>query len=384
VAITTAGVQRVNFNGATEVVFNDGGADVDFRIEGDTEPNLFKIDAGTDQVQVANLNGGPLAGFRNAIINGNFDIWQRGTTFTGNTYGADRWIHGRLGTTHTASRQSFALGQTNVPNEPTYFCRTVVSSVAASGNFSALIQRIEGVRSFAGQQVTVSFWAKANASKSISVDFLQYFGTGGSPSADVSAIGATKIAIGTTWQKITVTASIPSISGKTIGTNNNDALDFYIWFDASSVDNARTVSLGHQSGTFDIAQVQIERGPVATPFERRSYGQELSLCQRYFQQLGGGMVGFEESNTTHSYGIRFNQPMRAAPTFDLISSSFAYRYINASGVGDRTITVSINGATVISTQAAWLYLNDVSTGSVIGRGAIERNGGNYINASAEL
>lgn len=52
VAIATAGVQRVNFNGATEVVFNDGGADVDFRIEGDTKPNLFKVDAGTDAVSV--------------------------------------------------------------------------------------------------------------------------------------------------------------------------------------------------------------------------------------------------------------------------------------------------------------------------------------------
>lgn len=52
VAIATAGVQRVNFNGATEIVFNDGGADVDFRIEGDTKANLFKVDAGTDTVSV--------------------------------------------------------------------------------------------------------------------------------------------------------------------------------------------------------------------------------------------------------------------------------------------------------------------------------------------
>jgi hypothetical protein len=55
VAIATAGVQRVNFNGSTEVVFNDGGADVDFRIEGDTEPNLFKVDAGTDTVIIDGL-----------------------------------------------------------------------------------------------------------------------------------------------------------------------------------------------------------------------------------------------------------------------------------------------------------------------------------------
>ena len=166
--IATNGVERVEF-GTTEVVFNDGGADVDFRIEGDTNADLFKIDAGLDQVQVANLNGGPLAGFRNRIINGNFDFWQRGASFTGSEYGADRWFSARVGTTHTATRQAFTLGQTAVPGEPTYFCRTVVSSVAGAGNVAILVQRIEDVRTFAGQQVTLSFWAKADATKNIAV-----------------------------------------------------------------------------------------------------------------------------------------------------------------------------------------------------------------------
>jgi hypothetical protein len=67
-AVATGGVERVEF-GTTEVVFNDDGADVDFRVEGDTNADLFKIDAGLDQVQVANLNGGPLAGMRQPIRN---------------------------------------------------------------------------------------------------------------------------------------------------------------------------------------------------------------------------------------------------------------------------------------------------------------------------
>jgi hypothetical protein len=232
-AIATNGVERVEF-GTTEVVFNDDGADVDFRVEGDTNASLFKVDAGLDQVQVANLNGGPLAGFRNRIINGNFDFWQRGTSFTGNEYGADRWIHNRDGTTHTATRQPFTLGQTDVPGEPTYFCSTVVSSVAGATNYSALVQFIEDVRTFAGQQVTVSFWAKVDSTKNIAIELQQNFGTGGSPSATVEAIGTTKVSIGTSWQKVTVTATLPSISGKTLGTDVNNSLVLAIFFDAGS------------------------------------------------------------------------------------------------------------------------------------------------------
>ena len=240
------------------------------------------IDDSRNLVNVGAINNGPLAGFRNAIINGNFDFWQRGTSFTGNEYGADRWVSLRIGTTHTATRQAFTLGQTDVPGEPTYFIRTVVSSVAGAANASLLLQRIEDVRSFAGQQVTASFWAKADASKPIAIEFAQSFGTSGSPSAAVESIGVTKVTLSTSWQKVTVTANIPSISGKTLGSDNNSRLGLDIYFDAGSDFNARTDSLGQQSGTFDIAQVQVEPGPVDTPFERRSIGTELALCQRYF------------------------------------------------------------------------------------------------------
>ena len=74
VAITTAGVQRVNFNGSTEVVFNDGGADVDLRIEGDTKPNLFKVDAGTDTVSV----DGAFTALGESTLNGGSGLLNRG------------------------------------------------------------------------------------------------------------------------------------------------------------------------------------------------------------------------------------------------------------------------------------------------------------------
>jgi hypothetical protein len=238
----------------------------------------------TGSPQFLSINNGPLAGFRNAIINGNFDVWQQATSHSTAGYGsADRWNNDRVGSSCTISRQIFPLGQTEVPGNPKYFCRAVVSSSAASANYSALQQRIEGVNTFAGQTITVRFWAKADAARPIAIELVQNFGTGGSPSASVVALAVTKVALGTAWQDVRLTATLPSISGKTLGTNNDDSLALLIWFDAGSDFNARTNSLGQQSGTFDIAQLQVELGLVATPFERRPVVTELSLCKRYGQ-----------------------------------------------------------------------------------------------------
>src|SRR5210317_2630812 len=105
--------------------------------------------------------------FRNKIINGNFDIWQRGTSQTSNGYGsADRWESFHSGSTKTASQQAFTVGQTDVPSNPKYYLRHVVSSVAGSGNRVLVNQKIEGVSTLAGQTVTLSFWAKADSNKS--------------------------------------------------------------------------------------------------------------------------------------------------------------------------------------------------------------------------
>jgi hypothetical protein len=232
--------------------------------------------------------------FRNKIINGNFDIWQRGTSQTSSGYGSvDRWACSNSGSTKTASRQAFTLGQTDVPNNPKYFMRHVVTSVADAGNFVTKATKIEGVETLAGSTATLSFWAKADASKNIAVEFGQSFGSGGSPSTLITGIESQLVALTTSWAKYTITLSVPSISGKTLGTDGNDFLEVRFWFDAGSNLNARAASLGQQSGTFDIAQVQIEEGSVATPFEHRPIGLELSLCQRYYLRWKtGGTYGF--------------------------------------------------------------------------------------------
>jgi hypothetical protein len=240
VAIATAGVQRVNFNGSTEVVFNDGGADVDFRIEGDTNPNLFKIDAGTDQVQVANLNGGPLAGMRNLLINGNPIINQRGyvsgtATSGANQYTLDRW---RVVT----SGQSITF--TDSAN-----VRTVT---APAGGIE---QVIEGLNILSGTYV------------------LNWTGTA------TATVDGTSVAKGGT---VTLTG----------GTN---------------------ATVRFIGGTFSLPQ--LEPGTVATPFERRSYAQELALCQRYYLS-GTSAPALNQTGVTAnvSSSTCFPVQMRSTPT----------------------------------------------------------------------
>ncbi|MCA9339458.1 MAG: hypothetical protein KDA17_00940, partial [Candidatus Saccharibacteria bacterium] len=159
-----------------------------------------------------------LIGRKNAVINGDFNVWQRGTSFTNtttsHTYCADRWrFYGSAGGTGsvTVSRQTHTPGQTDVPDEPQYFMRWAVT-VAPTGVI-ALTQPIEDVRTFAGKTAIVKFYAKAGAAKTVKARLDQNFGSGGS----TAIIGTeNNIVLSTSWQAYTFTETLGSISGKTI------------------------------------------------------------------------------------------------------------------------------------------------------------------------
>lgn len=309
--------------------------------------------------------------FRNKLINGGFDIWQRATSQTSSGYGSDdRWKNDHIVSSKTASRQTFAVGQTDVPGNPTYFSRTVATSVAGSTAYVLKNQRIESVSTFAGQTCTLSFWAKADSTKNMAVEFLQFFGTGGSPSADITAIGVTTINLTSTWKYFTVTANIPSISGKTLGTNGDDFLALYFWFDAGSTYNSRTNSLGQQSGTFDIANVQLEAGPQPTPFEKRPLGVEIFLCQRYYQQVAGSSNGLLTSSYQVAGSVETNEIRLSAPTRDIntaavsspLSGSFSLQNSFGAAVG------SLTGVTQLSSGKTQNSIRLVFPGSNLAAG----------------
>lgn len=261
----------------------------------------------------------------NLIINGGFDLWQRGTSQTTSGYGSDdRWQNSNDVSTKTASRQTSTDTERALFNSP-YYSRTVVSSVAGASNSVVKRTNLEDVTKLAGKTVTLSFWAKADASKNIAAELSQRFGTGGSPSAIVNGIGAQKVALTTTWQKKVVTIGVPSIVGKTIGTDgiNTSYIALFFWFDAGSDFNARTASLGQQSGTFDIAEVKLEIGSVATPFSLAggNIAGELAMAQRYYEKGSARLDTYATSGNNESINVFYKVTKRISVTPSVTNTS---------------------------------------------------------------
>ncbi|MBT2869759.1 phage tail protein [Chromobacterium violaceum] len=225
---------------------------------------------------------------RNALINGGFDVWQRGVSQTVSGYGsADRWCldlgNGLAGV--TMSKVGASAADTDALGGAANFLRIAVTKAPAAParEYCQITQRVEGIRRFSGKTMTLSFWAKADAAKTILFYVEQGFGSGDSVSPIARAQNETPIPLGTGWQRYSFTFISPSIQGKTIGSVGDDYLSVFFGVSYSTVLPAHSAITGPQTGVFDIAQVQLEEGPVATQYERRSPGEELALCQRYFE-----------------------------------------------------------------------------------------------------
>ena len=246
------------------------------------------------------------AGRKNLIINGRFDFWQRGTSFTGTEYTADRWNQSLSGGTATVSRQAFTLGQTEVPGNPVYYLQQSCS--VGNGN-CGINQPIEDVRTGAGGPVTVSFWAKGTNPPGYgywAMQLWQRFGTGGSPSGAVQ--NNKQLTVTANWKKYSFTYELDSVSGKTLGTDNNHNLDLIIRQHAGDGDTG--------AWELNLANVQVEFGRNATEFEHRSYGEELALCQRYYETgTNSCWSGTTATNVTYArVVVPFKVRKRATPT----------------------------------------------------------------------
>ncbi|MGO4717876.1 hypothetical protein AB4071_01930 [Stenotrophomonas sp. 2MCAF14_2] len=263
---------------------------------------------------------------KNRIINGNFDIYQRGNpgTITNSAaYTADRWICSSAGAGVTSN---WGLGSTTpgeIPDSTRFLGFNVVSGVTSAW----VGQWIEGVHSFAGGKATVSFWMRSGvAGKKVGLLIQQHFGSGGS--ALVQVVAPDVITLTTTFTKYSVTFDVPSIVGKTVGGGNALLFTFFYSDDRPALFGGQLIG---QTGLFEVAQVQMEKGPTATEYDWRPVGQELLLCQRYYSKSyalatkagtpnsdpGRIATGLQISGTNSpsftAYALRFPVSMRTSP-----------------------------------------------------------------------
>ena len=313
---------------------------------------------------------------KNLIINGDFSVAQRGTSFTGTSeYTLDRLRLERVGSTCTTTQQTHTLGQTAVPSHPTNFLRSVVTTSAGAGNFVRHEYRIEDLSRFSGEEVTLSFSANADASKNIATEFTQNFGTGGSPSTAVTGIGIATHALTTTDTEFSTTVTLTSLSGKTLGTNGDDYLEIVIWLEAGSNFNARTSTLGQQSGTFEFSNLMLEYGDTATDFEVVPPADQLARCQRYFYSLNsdgaakrGITTALSFSTTSTSGSFTYPVPLRGLPTVTFISA--ASNYFATSGIGAELAGTSVGS--FLPTSASTEVQITVASGLTVGQASLLR------------
>jgi hypothetical protein len=319
----------------------------------------------------------------NAIINGGFDIWQRGTSFTANTgYTADRWYKsGVAGRTYTRQTTS---DTTNLPTIQ-YCLRASRDSGNTATDNIVLSSSLESTdaQKFVGQTVTLSFYARKGANfspTSSNIIARLYSGTGTDQNVEVSYTGSSAVinqsaVLTTTWQRFQYTA--------TVGTT---ATELAVWFAAVPTGTAGAADY------FEITGVQLELGSVATTFKRAKGGTlagELAACQRYYYRwtpVSAGIfgVGFSDTTTSALVNHFFPVVMRTAPTaLEQSGTASDYTVRRQGGSVIACNSVPTFGAT--STIAANIQL-PVASGLTAGEGSAGRaaNTSAYLGWSAEL
>jgi len=323
---------------------------------------------------VTSLNGGQLAGTRNRIINGDMRIDQRGGTITSPTgtvaYGIDRWRIVRFNdTTGTFTLQQSTTVPAGFTKSGLITVTAAQTSVPSNGlyRFDHLIEGLNtadlGWGAAGAQSITIGFWVRSSITGT--------YGARVCNSAETrSYVFQYTINAANTFEYKSIT-----IPGDTTGTWLTDTgIGIGLNFDLGSGSsfegtanawNASNVSrassnirlISTNGATFYITGVQLEPGSVATPFERRSYGAELALCQRYYQRttaetasatLVTGVVC--SGATSGNGGFNLIGVMRTTPTLD---SSAANTFVYSDGAtGTACTAISLAGSQSNSKIAA--------------------------------
>jgi hypothetical protein len=352
---------------------------------------------GSATANLSSLNGGPIAGSRNRIINGDMRIDQRnaGASVTpSNQYVLDRWYYGNSQASKgTIQQNAGAVTPPSGFDNYLGFTSSSAYSVLSTDEFF-IRQPIEGFNfsdfafgTASAKSCTISFWVRS----SLTGTFGAVLKNSGS---NRSYPFTYAISTANTWEYKTQT-----IAGDTTGTwvGGTNGIGAYLilalgagstrsgtagaWagVDVNSVTGATSV-VGTNGATFYITGVQLEPGTVATPFERRSYGTELALCQRYFANVPVTGFGIAFSNSTWDGQFSFPVPMRASTTATA-NSTITVSNVTTTDYGQSS--PNINNAVNLGATSAHLRFGNFS-GLSGGSGYLARNADMYTSFSAEL
>ena len=312
------------------------------------------------------------AGRKNLLYNGAMMINQRGTQsgITSGTYTLDRW------TLSDGTGGTFQVSQsTNVPDgfQNAFLFETTTADTSLSGGtqYVNITQKLEGqdVKQLAygtanAKPVTLSFWVKSSKAGQFASELEISGGVNVQPWTvnqvdtweykTVTFEGNTSTAITPTtstgmWVVLCWLAAGDGISGPNFQSgwralNQTERLPENIPNMADSTSNIMR-----------FTGVQLEVGKVATPFEHRSYGEELALCQRYYQYVerARGSGNRDAGNNTCAFSHRIPE-MRASPTMARVfaGNPYNWNFIQFANVNKSHVAVLIE---IITTDAYWYY-----------------------------
>ena len=344
-------------------------------------------------------------GRRNLFINGKMQVAQRGTSATGATssgyYTVDRWqfIASSAGT-WTVSQSTTVPSGEGFAYSHKFDCTTADASLGAS-DYLVLGQKIEGINlqqlkygTSSAEKLTLSFWVRSAKTGTYVVEYRNANSGGVRQQSQSYTISSAD-----TWEKKTIT--IDGDTASTFENTINSELEIYFWLAAGSSFTSGSLNTSWGSDTtanrvvgqvnladstsndWYITGVQLEAGDKATPFEHLSYGEELALCQRYYQKSRdnspptqnsfGGIQINVPSGTDPQVVIPLHPNMRTTPSVTLYSSygsgtsgqwyglAFGTSFsANARAFGASSRGFIIDNTDVGSSQAGWCEIGYVA------------------------
>ena len=331
---------------------------------------------------IANVNKGSSLAAKNFIINGAQNVAQRGTSSTGIGASSGYFTTDRMQivSENTAGRltmEQVADGPDGFANCTKLTCTTADTSIA-SNEALILNQNIEGQNLQSLKKgtsdavpVTVSFYVKANASATYTIELKS--GDGGT-----NRMNSHEFSVTTGWTRITKT--FVGDTSQALDDDNNTSIQFNLWLHAGSdytggthtdnvwhttnnqrVGDSNTSFFDSTSRTFFITGIQMEIGEKATEFEHISPNVEIERCKRYYtrynstapyQRLGGS--GFAQTTDDFGIFVKFSPEMRGVPTLDhgtLSKLQVDYRQ-TAAAIGSLAIDGNTDGGHSVNLSGA--------------------------------